>query len=130
MKIGEVLQTAKIVGRLGYELEENSSAVVFINLAYRRLAMEAKPMALLSNTANVADKPLVWLDKCNFIKTPPAIQETDLDNNSDVLLDDCLFDAFVYAILTTANPENESFLKQYTYYKNLYRESVFNDGLR
>lgn len=130
MKIRDVLETAKIVGRAGYDLSKDSDAVAFLNIAIRRLAMDAKPMALLSNTSNISDKPLVWLDDCNFIKHPQAIQESDLEKNTDILLDDMLFDAMVFALLTTLNPENEYFFKQYVFFKNQYRESVFNDGLR
>lgn len=130
MRIGDVLETAKKLGRTGFDLGNNEDAVYFINIALRRLAFDAKPMALLSNTSNIQDEPLVWLDDFNFIKSPQAIQVNDLVDNVDVVLDHTLFDAFVYAILTTLNTENEYFAKQYAYYKNQYRESIFNDGLR
>lgn len=130
MRIREVLSTAKVIGRLGYEIDNGVSVLAFSNSALRRLAIEAKPMALLSNTSNAGDIPLVWLDDCNFIRKPDTIEEEDLVNNSEIVLDECLFDAFVYAILTTINPDDKNFFKQYTFYKNAYRESVFNDGLR
>lgn len=130
MKIKDVLETAKKLGRTGFDLSNNEDAVYFINIALRRLAFDAKPMALLSNTQNIEDQPLVWLDNCNFIKTPQAIEVDDLVNNSELILDDILFDALVYAILTTLNTDNEYFAKQYAYYKNQYRESIFNDRLQ
>lgn len=130
MKIGDVLETAKKMGRTGFDLSNNEDAVYFINIALRRLAFDAKPMALLSNTSNVEDQPLVWLDDFYFIKTPQAIEVSDIVNNVELVLDNILFDALVYAILTTLNTDNEYFAKQYAYYKNQYRESIFNDRLR
>lgn len=129
MKIMDVVNTARVIGRAGYDLSKDRELVVFLNMAIRRLAIDAKPMALLSNLSNTNDQPLVWLDKCNFIKKPNDIQESDLSKNSEIQLDDMLFDAMVYALLSTVNPDNEYFMKQYIFYKNQYRESVFNDGL-
>lgn len=129
MRIGEVLKSARVLGRNGYDLQRDSDCVVFANMALRRLAVDAEPMALLSSNS-LTDTPLVWLDKCYFIKEPQTIEEADLANNVEIVLDSMLFEAFVYAILTEANPDNEYFKKQYTFFANRYRESVFNDGLR
>lgn len=130
MKIGDVLETAKKIGRTGFDLSNNEDAVYFLNIALRRLAFDAKPMALLSNVSNIEDDPLVWLDDFYFIKTPQAIKVDDITNNAEIILDNTLFDALVYAVLTNLNTDNEYFAKQYAYYKNQYRESIFNDRLR
>lgn len=131
MRLSSVINQCKVVGRAGYSLDDTDKLVAFLNLAYRKIAREAKPFSLITNTCDTSASPLLFVSNCEFVKIPKEITKEDIENvDYEIELDDMLFDCFVFCILTSINPSEEALLAEYEKQKNLYREEIFNARLQ
>lgn len=100
----------KTLGRLGYLPSEDEEFFLFLNLAYVRIAEDAKPFSLMRYAGDFEiDEPLVFLDRCNYIAYPPTITTS----TQNIELDNGLEDLFVWCYLSLLNPEKKEYTESY-----------------
>lgn len=110
VSLESIKKKTKALGRLGYLPSEEEEFFLFLNLAYVKIAEDAKPYSLMRSARDFeVDEPLVFLDDCNYIAYPPKIttatESIDLDNGLD--------DLFVWCYLSLLNPDKKDYVDSY-----------------